>query len=131
MAIKAAILKEWWYTPRIERGADNPASFLVSALTRRDKALIEDSLGELVTLADGRQSFRSNTGTKRLRLLKRGLKGWRGVMGDGGKPLPFALPDADGGCADSNLDALPDGIADELVDVIEAGGELSDDDIKN
>jgi hypothetical protein len=131
MAIKAAILKEWWYTPKAERGADNPASFLVCALTRRDKALIEDSLGELITLSDGRQSFRSNSGTKKLRLLKRGLKNWRGVMGPGGTPMPFALPELDGGCADANLDALDDDTASELAEVIQAGTELSEDDAKN
>lgn len=131
MAIRAAILKEWWYTPRSERKEDKPARFLVAVLSRRDKALIQDGLGEIVTLDDGRQAFRSNTGTKRLRMLKRGLRGWENVMADSGKPAAFAAPDVDGGCADSNLDAIPDEIADELADVIERGGELSDDDAKN
>jgi len=129
--IKAAILRDWWWTPPREREEQNPAEILLHALTRQEKAKVEDVLHVLVQSPDGREGIRTNRGSRKYLLCKYGLHGWKNITGEDGKQIQFAPLEWDGSCPDKNLDVLPDWLITEAANEIERGCELSEDDRKN
>jgi hypothetical protein len=122
------------YVLKEERGESLPTVFKIRTLTRRERAKIEDSIGSIGMDGDDAGEFNAKVGTQHLLTLRFGLAGWeRFTFADGTeaqfktKPGPFVrhVP------TNETLDHLPDRIVGELVEAINRGSTVSEDEEKN
>ena len=100
--------------------------FMLRRLTRREYADLEDGLIEYRD--SGVSTVR--TGTKMIKALKAGLRGWSNLRNGNGQEVSFKA-ESTGEPSDETLDYLSQDISRELMFQILSGSRLSPEQIKN
>ena len=109
---------------------DDRPYFVISPLTARDAASVEDNLAETSIRKKGEDStMRLKSGSTVLDTLKKGLRGWGNFNLPSGEPAPWR--DNKGVPRPENFDYIPAKWRREIAEAITEGTGLSEQEGKN
>jgi len=116
MALKVSkkLQKEYKYIPVIERESENPTTFIIRVLSKKEKAELEDNL---VSIDQVNQSMKIANSSFIIGAVKKGLVRVENLLDEDGKSIEVKR-DSNGEISDEFLDLLPDEIINELGNVI-------------
>ena len=114
LQVSKKLQKEYKYIPVIERESENPTTFIIRVLSKKEKAELEDNL---VSIDQVNQSMKIANSSFIIGAVKKGLVRVENLLDEDGKSIEVKR-DSNGEISDEFLDLLPDEIINELGNVI-------------